>query len=100
QAWDQWRKRGSQVRVLSAAVSEPPTRVHAELHQVRKTTNLFRARRAAAWQSAEAVETHGRRALRCQIRVKKLFVADLVVGVVGNVLRHILVEHFQRRDVS
>src|SRR5437899_7385812 len=92
-------KRASEVGVFRAAVPIPPLRVHLQLLQIRKPAVLWHAGYPAGWQNGEVAQIDGLRALRCQIIVEKLMMADLVVGVVGDVLRHVTVEHLKSDHV-
>ena len=53
----------------------------------------------AAWQIAECIQVNRIRAFRNQVSIDELFVADLIVGVVMNVLRHVAVENCKRGRV-
>jgi hypothetical protein len=44
-------------------------------------------------------QVNGRRALRHEVVVEKPVMADFVIGVVGNILGHVTVEHLQCRYV-
>ena len=87
------RSRIAEVGVLgAAAIARPPTGVDGELHQVGETSELIGSSGLAAGQGAEAIEVDGVGTLRFQVRVDEDFVAQLVFGVVMNVLRHIAVQ--------
>src|SRR6266581_2264837 len=89
QVRDRILKRTSEVGILCiAAVACPPSRVNGELLQIGEPAVLWHAGYPAGWQNGEVAQIDGLRALRCQIIVEKLMMADLVVGVVGDVLRH------------
>jgi hypothetical protein len=60
---------------------------------------LLRAGRLAAGQGAELVQVDRFRAVRLKVGVEELEVADLVVGVVVDVLRHVVVQHLERLGV-
>ena len=94
EVWDGLRERVAEVGVLRvAAVARPEAGVDGELHQVGEPTDLLRAGRLAARQGAELVQVDRVRAVRLQVGVDEGGVADLVVGVVVDVLGHVLVQH-------
>src|SRR6266566_7360382 len=100
QVRDRILKRTSEVGILCiAAVACPPSRVNGELLQIGEPAVLWHAGYPAGWQNGEVAQIDGLRALRCQIIVEKLMMADLVVGVVGDVLRHVTVEHLKSDHV-
>jgi hypothetical protein len=90
----------AEIRVARAAIAGVPAGVDVELAQVRQPPDLLGTRRLAAGQRAKRVEVDGLRPLRLQVRVEEPRVAELVVGVVGDVLRHVPVEVRQRRHVA
>ena|SRR5215467_467456 len=80
----------AEVRILvAAAVACPKRGVDGELHQIRKAPDLVGAGRGAAGQSAKSIEADGIETLRNQIGVEERFVAQLIFGVVVDVLRHV-----------
>ena len=91
---DGLRKGVAEVGVLRiAAVARPEAGVDGQLHQVGEPSDLLRAGRLAARQGAELVQVDRFRAVRLQVGVDEREVADLVVGVVVDVLVHVLVQH-------
>jgi hypothetical protein len=58
------------------------------------------SRRGAAQQSAKLIQIDRLAPFRSQIGVKELEMADLIVGVVVDVLVHVLVQHRKRRGVG
>ena len=50
--------------------------------------------------NAELAEIDGLRAFRRQIIIQKSMMADFIIRVICNVLRHVAVEHLQRGNVS
>src|SRR5437899_11901398 len=48
---------------------------------------------------AKLAKIDGLRTFRRQVIVEELMMADLVVGIVGDVLRHVAVEHLKCNDV-
>ena len=77
-----------------AAVARPEAGVDAQLHQVGQPADvLLSAVRLAARQRPELVEVDRLLAVRLQVGVDEGDVAELVVGVVVDVLVHVLVQH-------
>jgi hypothetical protein len=82
----------------SAAETRPPRSVHRQLLQVGKPP-LMRHSCYLAWrQNSKFAQVNGLGAFRRKIVVEKAVVANLVVSVVRDVLRHVAVEH-KSRDV-
>jgi hypothetical protein len=99
-AGDGLRQGVAEVGVLRvAAVARPEARVDGQLHQVGQTPDLLRAGGRAAGQGAEPVQVDRFRAVRFQVGVDEGGVRDLVVGVVVDVLVHVLVQHLDRLGV-
>ena len=82
-----------------AAVARPPARIDGQLHQVGEPPDLLRAGGFAARQRGEFFEVDRVGTTRFQVRVQEREVRELILGVVVDVLRHVFVEHFQRRGV-
>jgi hypothetical protein len=100
QGRDNVGKRRTKIRVPTTAVPRPPARVDRQLHQIRETADLIGAGRLTARQRPERVQIDRLGAFRHQVRVDELRVADLVVGVIADVLRHVAVEDGERRRVT
>ena len=83
-----------------AAVARPVARVDGELHQVGEPSDLRCASRLAAGEGAERVEVDRLGSARLQVRVDEVGVALLVVGVVVDVLVHVLVDDGERLGVG
>jgi hypothetical protein len=75
------------------AIARPEAGVDGQLHQIREPSDLLRPCGLAAGQRAELVQVHGLLAVRLQVGVDEGGVGDLVVGVVVDVLIHVLVQH-------
>jgi hypothetical protein len=76
-----------------AAVARPEAGVDGQLHQVGQPPDLLGSGCLAAGQGAELVQVDRLRAVRLQVSVDESEVADLVVGVVVDVLIHVLVQY-------
>src|SRR5207244_6827133 len=75
-------------------------RIHDRLLKVGQATGLLGPGRLAAGQSSKLVEVDRLRPPRLQVGVEEGRVAYLVVGVVGDVLRHVAVKVLQRSNVG
>ena len=101
EARDRLREGVAEVGVLRvAAVARPVARVDGELHQVGEPSDLRCAGRLAAGEGAERVQVDRLRTARLQVRVDEVGVALLVVGVVVDVLVHVLVDDGERLGVG
>ena len=83
-----------------AAVARPPTGIHGKLHQVGEPSDLLGASCLTARQSAKLIQIDGLGPFRSQIGVKEREVGDLIVGVVVDVLVHVLIEHLKGLGVG
>src|SRR3984893_19122712 len=90
----------TKVGVLLAPVSRIPARIHDQLLKVGQAAGLLGPGRLAAGQSSKLVEVDRLRPPRLQISVEEGRVAYLVVGVIGDVLRHVAVKVLQRSNVG
>ena len=101
QTRDGLRECVSEIGVLViAAVARPPTRVHGKLHEIGEPSDLLGAGRLTARQSAKLVQIDGLGPFRSQIGIEELKVGDLIVGVVMDVLVHVLIQHLNGRGVG
>src|SRR5580704_5046404 len=83
-----------------AAVPCPPFSVYRQLLQVGEAACLGNARDFTRGQNGKIFrQVDGLSALRLQVVVEKPVMTDLIVSVVGDVLRHIAVEYQEPRDV-
>src|SRR5258708_38909157 len=90
QTRDGLSERVTEIGVLrAAAVARPPTGVHGELHEVGEPSDLLGACRSTARQRAKAIQIDGLRALRSQVCVEEGEVADLILGIIVDILRHV-----------
>ena len=100
EAGDGLREGVAEVGVLRvAAVARPVARVDGELHQVGEPSDPCCAGRLAAGEGAERVEVDRLLTARPQVGVDEVGVALLVVGVVVDVLVHVLVDDGERLGV-
>src|SRR4029077_4828017 len=82
-----------------ASVPSPPRRVHGQLFQVGKPAVLGNPGYLTARQDRKLTQVDRLGALGDQIIVEKTVMADLIVGVVRDVLGHITVEDLERRNI-
>ena len=95
QTRDGLSERVTEIRVLrAAAVARPPTGVHGELHEVGEPSDLLGAGRFTARQRAKLIQIDGCRALRSQVRVDEGEVAELILGIVVDILGHVPIQHW------
>src|SRR5579864_7773789 len=90
----------SQVRILRAAMPCVPVEIDIELQQVCQPANSFGTSRLTAGQGTEYVQVHGRLALRDQISIQERRMAQFIVGIVGDILRHIAIQVAERGYIS
>ena len=90
----------AEIGVGRAAVPDPPTGVHRKAGEVCEPSDLSGPVRGAARQSTKVIEVDCRRALRSQVRVKEGGMANLIVGVVVNVLVHVAVKNLKGSRVE
>ena len=83
-----------------AAVPCPPFGVDRQLLQVGEASFLGNSSDLTRRQNRKVAQVNRLCAFRLQVIVEKPVVADLIVGVVGDVLRHIAVEHEESGDVG
>ena len=77
----------------AAAVTGPKIGMNSELRKVRQPPECFVGSvRLAGGQSAKSIEVYRSRSLRRQVRIQENFMAQFVLGVVRNVLVHVLVK--------
>ena len=80
-------------------ISEVPARL-IELHEISQALLARRAVGSAARQLAELLEVDGLRALRFEIFIDEIEVGELVLGVVVNILRHVIVDIRQQSGIG
>jgi hypothetical protein len=104
QAWDRLRELESwaKIRVMgAAAIPRPPTGVDGELHEIGEPFFCFVGPcRLTALQRAKLIEVNLLCALRLQIGVDEGLVADLILGIVVDILIHVPIEILQRLGVG
>src|SRR2546428_4028775 len=93
-------ERRAEIGVGRAAVPNPPTGVNAELGKIGEPSDLPGAVRGAARQSTKVIEVDCRRALRSQVRVQEGGMANLIIGVVVDVLVHVAVKNLKGSRVE
>src|SRR5579862_6995150 len=86
------RKRGAKIGVCRAAITDEPAGVDVEVHEVGEAADVLRSRRLASLEREELVEVYRLCALRLQVSVEEVGVADFVDGIAGDVLRAIGIE--------
>src|SRR5260370_19712028 len=80
----------------AAAVARPPTGVHGELHEVGEPFFvLLCACRLTALQRAKPIQIDGLCASRFQELVEEREVADLILGIVVDILGHVHIQIFK-----
>src|SRR5437588_8313888 len=96
QTRDGLSERATQIGVLrAAAVARPPAGVHGEMHEVGEPPDLLGAGRFTARQIAKLIQVDGIGALGNQVRVDEGHVAELILGIVVDILGHIRIEHLK-----
>src|SRR2546427_343572 len=90
----------AKIGVGRAAVSNPPTGVHRKAGEVGEPSDLPGPVCGAARQSAKAIKVDGRRALRSQVRVKEGGMADLIIGIVVDILVHVAIKNLKGSGVE
>ncbi|MDX6458990.1 MAG: hypothetical protein QOE55_2687, partial [Acidobacteriaceae bacterium] len=93
-------KLSTEIGILIAAVSSPPTGVDAQLHQIGEASDLLGAWRRAPWEIAELIQVDWPLALRFQVGAKKGYVAYFIVSVIRDVLGHITIKLLKGCDVG
>ena len=95
QSWNGLREGVAEVGVQGvAAVARPEAGVHGQLHQVGETSDVLSTGRLTARQSTKLIQINGLGPFRSQIGVKEREMADLIVGVIMDILVHVLIQHF------
>src|SRR5437588_4872635 len=79
----------------AAAVACPPTGVHGELHEVGEPSDLLGAGSFTAGQRAKLVQIDGLRTDRSQVGVEERHVAELILGIVVDILRHVSIQNLK-----
>jgi hypothetical protein len=101
QTRDGLSERATQIWVLrAAAVACPPTGIHGELHEVGEPSNLLGAGRFTTWQRTKLIQIDWISALRSQVRVDERHMAELILGIVVDILGHVPIQHLKGLDVG
>jgi len=90
----------SEIRVLCAAVPRIPTKVDVELQQVCQPFAIFGAGSLTTGQGPKRIQNDGRFPLGDQVGIEEGGVTQFIVGIVGNVLRHIAIKVAERGQVG
>src|SRR6267143_1840680 len=93
QTGDSIREGRAEIRVSSAAVAGPPTGIHSELLKVRKSSSLRDERHLTGRQIGELHQVNLPLAFGSQIGIQESRVTQLVIGVIGNVLRLVPIQN-------
>ena len=101
QSWDGLREGVAEVGVQRvAAVACPEAGVDGQLHQVRESSDLLGTGRLTARQSTKLIQIDGFGPFRSQIGVNEREMADLIVGVIMDILVHVLIQHLHGRGIG
>src|SRR5882724_1821556 len=93
QSWDGLREGVAEVGVQRvAAIARPEAGVDGQLHQVREPSDVLSTGRLTARQSTKLIQIDGLGPFRSQIGVKERGVGDLIIGVIMDILIHVLIE--------
>src|SRR6266436_1589769 len=93
--WDRIFEVATEIRVhRPAPVPCPPCGVYGQLLQIGKPPVLWDSSYLARRQDCESTQVDGLCAFRNEVVVEKSVVADLIIGIIGDVLRHVAVENF------
>src|SRR5947207_14677256 len=80
------------------AITGPPAGVDGKLRQVGESSSdqvRIDSRRGTAHQSAKWIEIYGSRSLGDQVRVEELVMSNLIIGVVMDVVLHVILNKLQ-----
>src|SRR6266699_949399 len=99
QTGDSIREGRAEIRVSSAAVASPPAGIYSELLKVRKPSSLRNERHLTGRQIRELPQVNLVLAFGSQIGIQESCVTQLVIGVIGNVLRLIPIQNHESRLV-
>ena len=89
----------AEVRIARTAVAQIPTGIHVEVHQVGQSPGVYRSYRTAC-ERAEWLQIHRLPVHFSQKRVEKILMTELVVGILGDVGWHVLVNRFQSLPIG
>ena len=90
----------TEVGVLGAAVACIPAKVNIELQQVGQPSDILGACRLTTRQGSESIEIDRFFPLSNQVSIQESRMAQFVVSIVGDVLRHITVKVAECGDVG
>jgi hypothetical protein len=104
QGWDRLRKNKRRIKIgilVAAAIPRPPTGIDDKLHEIGEPQfSLVGPCRLAALQSREFTQVNRRRVDRLKLSVEEVVMAELILGIVVDVLRHVPIEVVQRIGVG
>src|SRR5580704_1530485 len=90
-----------EIRIGDAAVARPETGVNSELREIGEPLELLVCSvRYAAWQSSKTAEVNRLRTLRLQVCFQEGSVADLVIGIVVNILGHVAIKNLKSGHIE
>src|SRR5882672_6405398 len=99
--WNRLREVVAEIWILcAAAITGIPGGVHRKLHKICESSDLLCTSRLAAGENAKVVEVDGICAFRGEVGVNELFVRQLILGIVVNVLVHVPVENLDSLGIS
>ena len=90
----------AEIGVGGAPITNEPTRIDIEVHEIGEAADVLRSRCLAALKDAELIEVDRLGAFRLQVRIEKGCVAHFVQRVAGDVLRAIGVKVGERSLVG
>src|ERR1022692_2928937 len=96
---DRLFERSAEIGISRAAITDVPTRVNAELHEIGQPSDLLCAGGLAAGKCAKRIQVHWLPTFGYQVCVQEGRVALLVQSIAGNILGAIAVEILQRKLV-
>src|SRR5580704_14936086 len=95
------RRAQVEIGVRNAAVPRPKTGIHSELREVGEPLELLVCScRFTARQSSKRAEVNRFCTLRLQVRFQEGNVADLVVGIVVNILGHVAIKNLKSANME
>src|SRR5215469_16180191 len=90
-----------EIGIRNAAVARPKTGIYCELREVcEPSSRLVCSSRLTAGQSSKLTEVDCLRALRFQVRFQKGGVADLIIGVVVDILGHVAIKNLKGAHIK
>ena len=84
----------AEIRIARASVTQIPTRIHVQMHQVGQPQHLI-WRHGAARERAEPLKTDAAMARFHEERVQKILVTELVICVLRHISGHVVIDRLQ-----